>query len=206
MSTFIILQSKSKGNIMRQILIVIALSLAGNAQALVLDFEEFDTTFGTVDQVTSGILDVKEFTFTGYGGNPYNLAIDNSGAISNDPTTVLAYCPFCTMDMEHSQGDLFTLFSLDLTGSITPGDVTIIGYIDGGPTVEKTVSYGHLNMQAVSFGSEWTQLEKVEFGLASTVGFGISIDNVVVAPIPAALWLFGSALACLGWLRRKTTF
>ncbi|WP_366057799.1 VPLPA-CTERM sorting domain-containing protein [Oceanicoccus sp.] len=25
-------------------------------------------------------------------------------------------------------------------------------------------------------------------------------------PVPAAVWLFGSALAGLGWLRRKQTF
>ena len=99
---------------MRPILLAIALLVAGNSQAFVLDFEEFDTTFGTVDQITSGVLDVKQFTFTGYGGNPNNLAIDNSGAIPNNPTAMLLYCPFCTMEMVHSEGDLFTLYNVCL--------------------------------------------------------------------------------------------
>ena len=34
---------------------------------------------------------------------------------------------------------------------------------------------------------------------------GILLDNVSVSavPVPAAVWLFGSALAGLGWMRRK---
>jgi hypothetical protein len=33
----------------------------------------------------------------------------------------------------------------------------------------------------------------------------ITVDNInaTVVPVPAAVWLFGSALAGLGWLRRK---
>ncbi len=36
-------------------------------------------------------------------------------------------------------------------------------------------------------------------------GFGESVDFTIpaVVPIPAALWLFGSAMAGLGWMRRK---
>jgi hypothetical protein len=33
----------------------------------------------------------------------------------------------------------------------------------------------------------------------------ISSGQVSAVPIPAAAWLFGSALAGLGWLRRKQT-
>lgn len=37
-------------------------------------------------------------------------------------------------------------------------------------------------------------------------GFGAAIDNVSVSavPVPATVWLFGSALGFLGWMRRKT--
>jgi hypothetical protein len=34
---------------------------------------------------------------------------------------------------------------------------------------------------------------------------GISSGQISAVPIPAAVWLFGSALAGLGWLRRKQT-
>ena len=34
---------------------------------------------------------------------------------------------------------------------------------------------------------------------------GVTTFTVQVVPIPAAVWLFGSALGLLGWLRRKAT-
>jgi hypothetical protein len=42
------------------------------------------------------------------------------------------------------------------------------------------------------------------------IGYGSAFDPIatawsVVVPIPAAVWLFGSALAGLGWMRRKQT-
>ncbi|MGI9309299.1 MAG: VPLPA-CTERM sorting domain-containing protein, partial [Gammaproteobacteria bacterium] len=48
----------------------------------------------------------------------------------------------------------------------------------------------------------------VEFRGIENDGFGM--DNVLygsgtAVPIPAAVWLFGSALAGLGWMRRKQT-
>jgi hypothetical protein len=38
-------------------------------------------------------------------------------------------------------------------------------------------------------------------------GSRVFIDDVMITavPVPAAVWLFGSALAGLGWMRRKTT-
>ena len=44
-------------------------------------------------------------------------------------------------------------------------------------------------------------------GFASTSGATIAIDNfgAQVVPVPAAVWLFGSALGLLGWMRRKAS-
>ena len=41
------------------------------------------------------------------------------------------------------------------------------------------------------------------FGLGGFTSVEIDNVNVSAVPIPAAVWLFGSALAGLGWLRRK---
>jgi hypothetical protein len=56
---------------------------------------------------------------------------------------------------------------------------------------------------------DWLNLRKLTF-VAGGNPFGVGsataeIDNIVVSavPIPAAMWLFGSALAGLGWLKRK---
>ena len=32
----------------------------------------------------------------------------------------------------------------------------------------------------------------------------ISVGNSSVVPVPAAVWLFGSALGVMGWVRRKS--
>jgi hypothetical protein len=51
-----------------------------------------------------------------------------------------------------------------------------------------------------------TGLVGVDFVTDISIAVPYELDNVVVnaVPIPAAAWLFGSALAALGWLRRKT--
>jgi hypothetical protein len=50
-----------------------------------------------------------------------------------------------------------------------------------GPYDPYTVSYGSINVQVVP------------------------VPNVQVVPVPPAVWLFGSALGLLGWMRRKKT-
>jgi hypothetical protein len=47
------------------------------------------------------------------------------------------------------------------------------------------------------------ELEAARFGINVTSWTHQLVVNVI--PIPAAVWLFGSALAGLGWLRRKQT-
>ena len=54
-----------------------------------------------------------------------------------------------------------------------------------------------LNLQEVSFS--------VSYPLVSNGTQVFEIDNISanVVPIPAAVWLFGSGLGFLGWMRRK---
>lgn len=53
--------------------------------------------------------------------------------------------------------------------------------------------------------------DNLSFGFVATSteynGSGVFYDNISFAqvPVPAAVWLFGSALGLLGWMRRKTT-
>jgi hypothetical protein len=82
--------------------------------------------------------------------------------------------------------------------------------IIGGHTVEGFGGVSYLN------GDEWTDhtfagnasLTNVDSILFSPLGFfQLSSFDVTTSavPIPAAIWLFGSALAGLGWFRRKQT-
>jgi hypothetical protein len=74
----------------------------------------------------------------------------------------------------------------------------ITGYFAGGGTVQVNSAIG-ANWEVFTFDSSWQNLQKIEFE-----GY-IGLDNIVVSkvPVPAAVWLFGSALAGLSWLGRK---
>ena len=65
-----------------------------------------------------------------------------------------------------------------------------------------TVKYGaDVGVLAYSFGP-WYNLGGVAYGSEFDP---IATAWSVAVPIPAAVWLFGSALAGLGWFRRRTT-
>lgn len=51
----------------------------------------------------------------------------------------------------------------------------------------------------------WTQDYRIEFGAPDDPAFGNSYQagHFTVVPVPAAVWLFGSALGLLGWVRRR---
>jgi len=62
--------------------------------------------------------------------------------------------------------------------------------------------------RTLTFGSEWTGITELELGWSASEpeGWYGGYDNIVVTgvvPVPAAAWLFGSALAGLGWMRCK---
>jgi hypothetical protein len=105
--------------------------------------------------------------------------------------------------------------SIDVAGYDALGNeiasLTIIppGGVDPGSIDVRTEDWTN-----VVFDSDWSAVHSVQIGHQTTVSqisYGVvhnpSIDNFVatVVPVPAAVWLFGSALAGLGWMRRKQT-
>ena len=104
-----------------------------------------------------------------------------------------------------SDGSLFNFHSVVL-GPGNPGDpytatMTIVGHLDDGSVVYSESLSTHTSIE---FDSSWVNLSSVEFIVGTGAPFA-SLTNIVVSqvPIPAAAWLFGSALAGLGWLQRK---
>jgi hypothetical protein len=65
--------------------------------------------------------------------------------------------------------------------------------------------------RTIQFDSSWSNIATLELGMldncCNEVAFG-EFNNITVnvVPIPSAVWLFGSALAGLGWMRCKKTF
>jgi hypothetical protein len=125
-----------------------------------------------------------------FGGTASGLGQDGFGVV----TEVI---------FERSDAGAFAVHSLDLLLTADPsGSTNTRGYLAGG---------GIANLGTPVGTGDWLNLVSLSFR-AEGNGFGgggstIEIDNINVSavPIPAAVWLFGSALAGLGWIRRKQT-
>jgi len=127
---------------------------------------------------------------------------NGSFLMSGGPDVAAAWGPDGTIEMSALDGRLFDLASVDLS-SWYDTTLTVTGYYAAGGTVTTSFfNIGSVFLTTVNFDSSWTGLEKVAFDSAGSPGI---IDNITVqaVPIPAAVWLFGSALAGLGWMRRR---
>ena len=116
----------------------------------------------------------------------------------------------CSAEVTISRTDdsAFGFFGADINSFAVgvPSGATVIGELNGGGTVQ----FGN-------FGEgDWLNVVSVSISITSLCTTNcfilpnalIQVDDVVLGaavPVPAAVWLFGSALAGLGWMRRKQT-
>ena len=195
------------------LLFFLALCFSPNvfAGTVTVDFEEFNVgdgggSFG-VGMVTS-----EGFVFSGGGGPPGAPVITDPasiGMLSNGSKAFGAsiggigqddFGPRVFISISREDGGAFGILSADFSLSATgPGEqTTISGTLAGGGVADLSGAIGT---------GDWLNLEQLSL-YAETGGFGgtagITVDNVVasVVPIPAAVWLFGSGLFLLGWVRR----
>ena len=166
-----------------------------SAGTVLIDFDDFPN--GPSDGLT---LSSKGFQF----------ASEAVFIVSGTPSTSdqsLQYCPFCTTTMVNDDGLLFDLNAFDFSNVFGfAGTVEVTGTYGAGGTVSTTLNIDGSKNNYV-FDSSWTDLSNVVFATPTGAGGNYvgSIDNISinVVPIPAAVWLFGSALAGLGWLQRR---
>ena len=182
---------------MRNVLLAFGLAcLASATHATTIDFEEFAAPASGNGAITS-----QGFTLTSTGSYFPAYVISNDGSYG--------WCPDCTLTLEHSAGDLFSISSVTMEpgGSfLMLNSVEVTGYLAGGGTVQQTI-YGSVVPTPPSvrtFGSEWMNLERVVFGNIGSQSQGQYIDDIVVTavPVPPAIWLFASALLGLMRLRK----
>ena len=121
--------------------------------------------------------------------------------------------------MSASDGSLFALSQLDIffyaicdgcePSMVNSRDASIVAKDANGDIIAQTailLTDGGEGWRTVTFDSSWTGIASLELGNTITypeIAYG-GYDNIVVdvVPIPAAVWLFGSALVGLGWLTR----
>jgi hypothetical protein len=135
-------------------------------------------------------------------GNTSDIALD-WGSVAGDGTLTMKY--------DGGSSVTFSLHSLDfLAGSLSAsaGTIEVTGYYAGGGSLATTLTASSAGFvwDSTVFDASWSGLGRVEFA-ASGLDSLAALDNLVVTavPIPAAIWLFGSALAGLGWIRRAQT-
>jgi hypothetical protein len=179
---------------MRSIILIIILlgTTAANATAVTVDFNELPAIFpvSTIDskgfQLASG--------GAGFGvGTNWGILGTAGLGMSGDGNT-----------MGLLADGTFSLESFDMrTFSGFNEDVVVTGYFQSGGQISTSLTITGSYVPGYEFSDAWQGLVSVQF---DTVGV-VYTDNIVtnVVPIPAAVWLFGSALAGLGWMRRKQT-
>jgi hypothetical protein len=108
-------------------------------------------------------------------------------------------------DTLYGMGADFNLYTLDTTTGALSSPIGSMGFIQGGGLTFDSVA-GKL-YATDSSGNLWTLNTSTGVGtLVGAIGnnFHAALANTSVVPIPAAAWLFGSALGLLGSIRRRT--
>jgi len=168
------------------------------------------------DFVTGVANDVPELallstTWTVIGSTATVDARDNTGTNPNDATGAPIYLLNDTK-LADSNSDLWdstidTAFNVNEFGNT----VAVVNMWTGtGPNGTESVGFA-LGTASVIYGtssttfSQWILSGQAPASAARPL-YAIS-GNLIVAPVPvpAAVWLFGSAIGLLGWMRRKAT-
>jgi hypothetical protein len=207
-------KSQNKGNSMRRIIAITTVAVAGflsltaQASTVTVDFEEFSVGDNP------NVLNSNGYEFLGGGGsdgNPFNNAEVITGTNTGGTNAYGAYSTGLGQDgfnfraqvtIRRDDGGAFAINAMDYFIDSNGPSADIFGTLAGGGAADLSAPIGT---------GDWLNLERVIFeaeGDGFGPGFGrIEVDNLqlTAVPVPAAVWLFGSALAGLGWMRRKQT-
>jgi hypothetical protein len=203
-----------RGILLRSIGVLAALLIYANVQATAIQFQYSDTvSLSEIAGVSVG--DAATITFT----------FDNGNTTSSSQVWNSSHLQSATFDF--GSGELVTTFDSPFDGSLS-WDVGIFVTDGAGSLTSVMTNWGDqlvtsdylTNGVGDSFnwilnGSNFVYTQ-TESGSSSEKIYLTNVNSMLnaanwtqisgptVVPIPAAAWLFGSALLGLGWLRRKT--
>jgi len=175
---------------------MVVCSAAAIASPVSIDFES--ESIGATDP-----LSIEGFTFSSLSSvEVTDFSGDHKFGGSAGVPCDLFLCGPILIDLKRDDDGIFAFYGADVMWNAGSGfgELSISGVKVGGGFAEGPVG-----------SVDWLNLESVSFSVLSHCGacgadfLELYIDNVSVqaVPVPAAAWLFGSALAGLGWLRRK---
>lgn len=199
---------------------VMLISLSANAATQTIDFEELSLgqaapapAFGGGPLVSNG------FSFSGFGFSVFEserwiVSVGENGTqslgLSLFGGRVDEVDPFVQFGFNRPDGLSFALIDIDflatyVVGGADQGPVFLTGALTGGGTVSSETT-------AIGTGG-WLAVDSVGFNVTGVAPFFVlqefdfEVDNIVVSvvPIPAAVWLFASALGLLGFRSRLSS-
>jgi hypothetical protein len=206
---------------MRSLLFVgfIFLSASLQAASVTIDFDDI-----ALGDYGGSLATPQGYQVQGQGFGPFGVADNGSGDHSLQISGSHDFGPL--LRITNNSGELFSIQQMDVFfhdpddcnadpncyGTSSQRNVLIQAEDEFGYLIaDMTVLHSNvLGWRTVTFDSAWVGIATVKVTgsmvTSSTTERG-GYDNIVVTavPIPAAVWLFGSALAGLGWLRRKQT-
>jgi hypothetical protein len=187
---------------------------ATNAAIITIDFE------GVVDD-SSSMIPASPYTENGmvvdslqaeHGIFGKDSTFTNGSAIYGwCNVNVEGFCMPGLITITQAQNAEFDLLSFEASvfnnyGSVN-GPLSITGNYAAGGNIQAEISLADDSWDTFIMNNQWTGLISLELHGDDLNDYDIGIDNVVVStiPIPAAVWLFGSGLALLGWMRRRVS-
>lgn len=195
-----------RGVSMRTILTIVGLLFGLSAQAAVIDFEEF----APVERFTPvGVdtLNVDPGFVLNKSGSGFLLWDSTVGSGNESSDVQIIAQDGAAVSFSEVSGSAFDLVSFDMLfiGGNTDADLLLRGDRGDGSVIELQIfgsaSQGEI-WETVPLSGQLTNLTSITF---TNFSRPVQLDNIVLqtVPVPAAVWLFGSALAGLGWMRRK---
>jgi len=161
--------------------------------ATILSGYTLDTSGILIASSGKGVLNVN----TSAGSTAYDLQISYS-VTDLDLSTGDRFKFNFSGDLDNRLPPVAIPLNIELTSGLITDTANVILSADGGPYEILFSAYSGIDFSDIDairlFSSD---------GVASP-DFSLSSIEVRVVPIPAAFWLFGSALAFLGWTRKKS--
>jgi len=195
-----------------KVLFVAALLLVGGfaiAAPVIIDFDDTLPTYVGLDTYQEDGFTLTSNVPSGTLIDVNNIVRQNIGIFSGGTDSQSLFWgangASSTISIAADSGSLFSIDSLDASSLYnSAGQLTLTGSTAGGGTVSQTLALnGDLASYNITGLGLVTNLVLSFDGTVDAAPFDIDNINLNVVPVPAAVWLFASALGMLGWVRRR---